>query len=478
MCAILLQSSVRSIHSRCWHGRVLFEFVLSHLTHSNTAGFCSVSQNYCLGSLFPLSSLHTFFALGTSNYFLYNQNVLMNRMFFPKVSFVSRNDGYRRAFKHCYTTPCHHSIINMSDMFGDQNPHDFLTPNSSPEQARAAKTQEQPWPLPLSREKSISLLQRTLDLLPGQTSSIHDSPTVFISINLGHSATTLDPHDVLEVGVAVLDNRNIASTTPKQKGFPIRTHDFMITCVRGCIEISTPFAFGPCTKISPKKLDALFQRIASGLQHEKPLYQTHGAKIVLPGKNIAGTLRLMDMVVPDFWKDAKIDGIVDLDVLTEQRCFFSLLEELDIRPEFGDRCLFCPGNDANYALRAVLLYTCYTVEDGRGSLTRQVEENLELVTSVSLEGIPNGPVLSCSHGVKNNAITAVGEWRRNRDQKVLEKQSSRKTWHSQCDGTGYFETLLRRLKPIHLANEVEREGWWVSLTYHWDGRHWSGNLYD
>ncbi|KAH7388966.1 hypothetical protein BKA64DRAFT_725633 [Cadophora sp. MPI-SDFR-AT-0126] len=145
---------------------------------------------------------------------------------------------------------------------------------------------------------SSQLTVPALGLLPEQTSSAHESPIVLMSINLGHSATTLNPNDVLE-----------------QRGFPIRTHDFMIADAKGCIEISTPFAFSPCTKISPKKLEALFQRIATSPQHEKSLYETRGAKVVLLGKNIAASLQLMERVVPDIWNRIEIEGIVDLDFL-------------------------------------------------------------------------------------------------------------------------------------------------------------------
>ncbi|PVH76545.1 hypothetical protein DL98DRAFT_574326 [Cadophora sp. DSE1049] len=348
----------------------------------------------------------------------------------------------------------------MSDMFGDQNPHDFLTPCQSPD--RTTNTSGTGTTLAYSTlqsridfsftakyntfrfQSSSQVTPPALGLLPEQTSSIHDSPKVLISINLGHIAATLDPNDVLEVGLSVLDTRNITSTSPKQKSFPIRTHNFMITDIRGCIEISTPFAFGGCTKVSPKKFDALFQRIALVPEHKKPLYQTNGTKVVLLGKNIAASLRLMERVVPDVWKPVQIEGTVDLDVLTEQPCFFSLLEELDIRPEIGDRCLFRPGNDVNYALRVDLLYTCYTVEVGQSARAPQVEENLALISSVSLDGIPNGPVLSCSHGVKNNAITAFGEWRRTRVQKDLETQNTAVGLGSQCDGSGCFDILFRR----------------------------------
>ncbi|KAG4443115.1 hypothetical protein IFR05_001441 [Cadophora sp. M221] len=331
-----------------------------------------------------------------------------------------------------------------SDFFGDQNPHDFLTPGEeSPEKIREPEVKApQPWPTPLSRQDSISLLQRALGLAKEQTTTIQDNPTVFISVNLGHSAATLEPKDIFEVGLAILDTRNISSESPKKRGFPIRTHNFTISSTKGDVETSTPFAFGPSAKISPKKLDTLFQRIAWGPKHEKPLYQTNSAKVVLLGKNIAANLRMMDQVVPGVWSSVTVEAIVDVCNLTEQECFFILLEELDIRPQLGDRCLFCAGNDANYALRASLLYTCYTVDSGRDTTPPQVEENLGLVASVSLHGIPNGIELSCSHNTNARPLTTVGKWRRGKCEKLLgERGADRGKSKLQYDGTGYMEVL-------------------------------------
>lgn len=153
--------------------------------------------------------------------------------------------------------------------------------------------------------------------------------------------------------------------------------------------------------------------------------------------------------MPDVWSSVRVEAIVDVRTLTEQECFFSLLEELGIGPQFGDRCLFCSGNDANYALRAALLYICYTVDSGRDRIAPQVEENLSLASSVSVHGIPNGTVPSCSHNPNARPLTAVGEWRRARCARLLGEQNA-DTGESNLDyeGPGYIEVLGLMMRDI------------------------------
>ncbi len=253
--------------------------------------------------------------------------------------------------------------------------------------------------------------------------------------------------------------------------------------------MSHPFVFGKSKNIrGVKQLGKLFRRIASGSQHQRPLYHTNGAKIVLVGSNIASTLTLMGRLIPRLWSEELIEGIIDLSTLTKSPAFNLLVDDLDLRPKSGDRHLACAGNKANYVLRALLLYARFTVEVPAKIITQDVNSMLDLISVIALDGIPDGVETidtvvrgDDSYGDENSSLawsSPIGRWRRGGGSRNVEGQGNVPAIEPQKIDRGDFVRKQELWPPAIYDPEEGWDGIMYGKVEETDQENCQGNIMD
>ncbi|KAI9047307.1 hypothetical protein LZ554_008755 [Drepanopeziza brunnea f. sp. 'monogermtubi'] len=243
--------------------------------------------------------------------------------------------------------------------------------------------------------ESLTFLRPKLGLIAGRSDTYKTDPTIFVGIDLKYRPGV--KQDISEVGIAILDSRALKFQRREGRicppGFPIRAYNFTVA--------DTPnadFVFGKAETISAQELPSLFKKVALGHMAPQPLYMAPKISVVFVGRDITANLARMGRGDPDFWKSESgmsldVPGVIDLDILTA---------DLGLVPaKLAKHQFRCAGNEANYAIRAMLNYVHYKTDDSDPG----VQSMRDSVLKIASEGLPDGiiEVTNLDDGIRSSS---------------------------------------------------------------------------
>jgi len=126
--------------------------------------------------------------------------------------------------------------------------------------------------------------------------------------------------------------------------------------------------------------------LLSAGQHDDPIYESEGVKIVLVRHSIINDIRIIEHYIPKLWLNAPITAVIDLQVLHGGMKLSRVLDSVNLG-NGKPRGLHCGGNDANYSLLALLL-TAVNISANITDGNSMNQERADRIKKVALDVLP------------------------------------------------------------------------------------------